>query len=79
MQYTEMQKLKDNKDKIDLLLAFARKQTICSVHTYDLSAFDCETTYTKLSKEEIDQLVYKYVGIDWAKLQKEMLHQLGIE
>jgi len=79
MQYTEMQKLKDNKDKIDLLLDFARKQTICSVHTYDLGMFDCETTYTKLSKEEIDQLVYKYVGIDWAKLQKEMLHQLGIE
>lgn len=77
MQYTEMQKLKDNKDKIDLLLDFARKQLICVKCTWGFN--DTEQAYGELSKEEIDQLVYEFVGIDWKKLQKEMLHQLGIE
>lgn len=77
---TELEKFKANKDKIELLNKFLDKQILCTKHSWDVDNFgDTETRYTELNKKAKQDMIYKFLGLDYEKLQKELLEQAGIE
>lgn len=74
MEYVELNKVKENKEKIDMLVNFLNKGKFiaCTKHTYDVDHFgDSDTCYSELGQKEKLNLVYRFLGIDVKKLEEE--------